>query len=257
VIDAIIGHIDGKAIANARLFHPIRAVLRRPILASWRGSLETYHLERQRFRYAWGIVFMHTRAGLHGLSIAAAALILSACAASEPPIQEAAATQQPTATEEPATPEPTATPLPEWFHIELTDVTTGEVFTISDFAGQVVLLEAMAQWCPNCLFQQGEIRKLHESLGYPDDLVSISLDVDSNEDAESLKAYVEEFGYDWRFAVSTRQVNHDLGNLYSAQYLNPPLSPMMIIDRDGSIEHLPYGFKEVDTLLSFVEPYLE
>jgi cytochrome oxidase Cu insertion factor (SCO1/SenC/PrrC family) len=194
---------------------------------------------------------MHTRASLHLLWIAIAALILSACNASGPP-----AGQQP-AQESAAEPEPTATPLPEWFDIELTDVTTGDTFTISDFSGKVVLLEAMAQWCPNCLFQQHEIQKLHESLGNPDDLVSISLDVDSNEDAESLKAYVEEFGYDWRFAISPRQVNHDLGNLYSAQYLNPPLAPMMIIDRDGSVEHLPYGIKKVDELLSFVEPYFE
>jgi thiol-disulfide isomerase/thioredoxin len=200
---------------------------------------------------------MHTQAGLHGLSIAAAALILSACAASEPPTQKTAATQDPTASEEPATPEPTATTLPEWFDIELTDVATGEVFTISDFAGQVVLLEAMAQWCPNCIIQQSEIEKLHESLGNPDDLVSISLDVDSNEDAETLKEYVEEYDYDWRFAISPHQVNHDLGNLYTAQYLNPPLAPMMIIDRDGNVEHLPYGIKKVDALLSFVEPYFE
>jgi hypothetical protein len=147
------------------------------------------------------------------------------------------------------------TPIPEWFGIEMTDVSTGETFTINDYAGNVILLETMAVWCPNCIFQQHEVTKLHESLGYPDDFVSISLDTDLNEDEELLKAYVEEWGFDWHFAVSPRQVTHDLGNLYSAQYVNPPLAPMMIIDRDGTIEHLPYGIKDVDTLLEFVEPY--
>jgi cytochrome oxidase Cu insertion factor (SCO1/SenC/PrrC family) len=190
---------------------------------------------------------MRIKPGLHLLLATAtmAVTLLSACSASEPPTQE------------PAAPEPTATALPEWFDIELTDVTTGETFTISDFSGKVVLLEAMAQWCPNCLFQQNEIRKLHEALGNPDDLVSVSLDVDSNEDADSLKAYVEEFAFDWRFAISPHQVNHDLGNLYTAQYLNPPLAPMMIIDRDGSVEHLEYGIKDVDVLLAAVEPYFD
>jgi thiol-disulfide isomerase/thioredoxin len=195
---------------------------------------------------------MRTKIGLHLLWAIMAVTILSACSASEPP-----PTQQAVATQEPATPEPTATTLPEWFDIEMTDAVTGEVFTISNFAGKVVLLETMAQWCPNCLFQQNEIRKLHEALGNPDDLVSVSLDVDSNEDAESLTAYVEEWQFDWRFAVSPRQVTHDLGNLYSAQYLNPPLAPMMIIDRDGSVEHLEYGIKDVDVLLAAVEPYFE
>jgi cytochrome oxidase Cu insertion factor (SCO1/SenC/PrrC family) len=196
-------------------------------------------------------MLMPTRASLHLLWIVVAAVILSACSASEPP------TQEPTAPEEPAaTPEP-AVETPEWFDIELTDVSTGETFTMNDFSGKVVLLETMAIWCPNCIVQQSEIRKLHENLGNPDDFVSISLDVDLHEDAESLKAYVEEWGYDWPFAISPRQVSHDLGNLYSAQYLNPPLAPMMIIDRDGSVEHLPYGVKKVDELQSFVEPYFE
>lgn len=149
------------------------------------------------------------------------------------------------------------TPTPEWFDVEMTDVRTGETFTINDYAGNVILLETMAVWCPNCIFQQHEVAKLHESLGYPDDFVSISLDTDLNEDEETLKAYVEEWEFDWHFAVSPRQVTHDLGNLYSAQYVNPPLAPMMIIDRDGTIEHLPYGIKDVDTLLEYVKPYFE
>jgi hypothetical protein len=44
--------------------------------------------------------------------------------------------------------------------------------------------------------------------------------------------------------------------LYTAQYLNPPLSPMLIIDRDGNVHHLEYGLKEAETLQKSVEPYL-
>lgn len=186
-----------------------------------------------------------------------ATVILSACASSPP---EPASPASPTAGGE-ATPlgtEPISpTPIPEWFSVEMTDVVTGETFTINDYAGDVILLETMAVWCPNCIFQQHEVTKLHESLGYPDDFVSISLDTDLNEDEEILKDYVEEWAFDWHFAISPRQVTHDLGNLYSAQYVNPPLAPMMVIGRDGSIEHLPYGIKDVDTLLEYVGPYFE
>src|ERR1051325_538663 len=54
---------------------------------------------------------------------------------------------------------------PEWFKIAITDVRTAKTFTINDFAGKVVLIQTIAQWCPNCLFQQGETRNLRQQLG--------------------------------------------------------------------------------------------
>ena len=36
----------------------------------------------------------------------------------------------------------------------------------------------------------------------PQDLVSVSLEVDVNEDSASLKEYSEEYGFDWHFAVA-------------------------------------------------------
>ena len=143
-----------------------------------------------------------------------------------------------------------------WFDMELTDVVTGETFTMNDFAGKVVLVETMAMWCPNCLVQANEVRKMHEALGNPEDLVSVSLDVDFNEDEASLKEYVEQYGFDWRFSVAPLQVARALGNLYSAQYLNPPLSPMLIIDRNGEVHLLDYGKKDAETLQKILEPFL-
>lgn len=145
---------------------------------------------------------------------------------------------------------------PEWFDMELTDAQTGEVFTVNDYAGKVILLETMAMWCPNCVVQANEVRNLHELLGDPQDFISISLDVDLNEDQASLKEYAAGYGFDWHFAVAPLLVARALGNLYTAQYLNPPLSPMMIIDRAGEVHHLEYGLKEAEILKQIVEPYL-
>ena len=144
----------------------------------------------------------------------------------------------------------------DWFSVELTDAQTGQTFTMNDYAGKVVLVETMAIWCPNCARQGNEVRNLHKLLGNPDDLVSVSLDVDLHEDQASLKEYAEEFGFDWHFAVAPLEVARALGNLYSAQYLNPPLSPMLIIDRDGNVHTLEYGEKSAETLQKSVEPYL-
>ncbi len=149
-----------------------------------------------------------------------------------------------------------ASPRPDWFNMPLTDVQTGKAFKINDFAGKVVLIETMAQWCPNCLFQQGETRTVRKLLGNPQDLILISLDIDSHEDAASLKKYTGDFGFDWRFAVTPLEVARALGNLYSAEYLNPPLDPMLLIDREGNVHTLPYGEKSADTLQKILEPYL-
>ena len=173
-------------------------------------------------------------------------LILSACGAAQventPMLPPAAAL-------------PTITPA--WFDMELTDVQTGDTFTMNDYAGKVVLLETMAMWCPNCLVQSNEVRKLHELLGNPDDLISVSLDVDVNEDSASLKEYASKYGFDWHYAVAPLEVARALGNLYTAQYLNPPLAPMLVIDRDGNVHHLEYGLKKAEALQKFVQPFLE
>jgi hypothetical protein len=154
-------------------------------------------------------------------------------------------------------PTATVTAVPDWYNIEMTDVRTGETFSINDFSGKVVLIETMAQWCPNCLFQQGETRKMAKQLGNPDDLILLSLDVDPHEDEASLKKYTEEFGFEWRFAVGSLEVVRALGNLYNAEYLNPPLDPMLLIDRQGNAHQLPYGLKKADVLQGIVEPYLK
>jgi cytochrome oxidase Cu insertion factor (SCO1/SenC/PrrC family) len=156
----------------------------------------------------------------------------------------------------PESPPQEATDAPEWFGYALTDVQTGETFTMNDYAGKVVLVETMAMWCPNCLFQANEVRKMHKLLDNPDDVVSISLDVDVNEDEASLKDYTNEFGFEWTFAIAPLEVARALGNLYSAQYLNPPLSPMLLIDRNGDVHQLEYGQKNAEKLLASVKPYL-
>ena len=191
---------------------------------------------------------MHTRAFFYTaiFSLVITGLFLTACGTSVPdPTTDASVA----ATE-------TAASKWDWFSVELTDAQTGQTFTMNDYAGKVVLVETMAIWCPNCIRQANEVRNMHKLLGNPDDLISVSLDVDLNEDQASLKEYTEEFDLDWHFAVAPREVARALGNLYGAQYLNPPLSPMLIIDREGNVHTLEYGEKSAETLKKSVEPYL-
>ena len=179
-------------------------------------------------------------------------LILSACASAQTRVVN---TPQPVATTAP-TIVTTAAATPEWFSMPMTDVQTGKTFTMNDYAGKVVLLETIAMWCPTCLLQSGQVQKLHRVLGNPEDLISVTLDVDSNENEAALKDYASTYGMDWHFAVAPLLVERALGNLYSAEYLNPPLSPMLIIDREGNVHQLAYGLKQIAELQKLVEPYL-
>ncbi len=178
--------------------------------------------------------------------VSMAGYLLSACNA-------VASSAVPTHTPITATP-----PTPDWFNVQLTDVQTGQPFTIHDLAGKVVLVETMAEWCPACRVQEDEVKKLHSLLGHRPDVVSISLDVEDQEDAASLQEYASFWGYDWRFALAPLEVQRALGNLYSAEYLNPPFIPMLVIDRQGKVYGLPYGLKNAGslqlTLARFLSP---
>lgn len=145
---------------------------------------------------------------------------------------------------------------PAWFNAELTDVNSGETFKIADFKGKVVLVETMAVWCPTCLRQQGQMRALHELLGERDDLVSLSLDIDPNEDTEILKEHVTKNGFDWRYAVAPPEVAREIGQLYGAQFLNPPSAPILIVDRTGEVHPLPFGLKDAPTLQEALAPFM-
>jgi len=143
-----------------------------------------------------------------------------------------------------------------WTGAALTNANTGESFSLAGFKGKVVLVEMMAQWCPTCKQQQAEIKSLHEKLGMPPDLVTVSLDIDPNEDAATLKTYTANNGFDWIYAVAPAGVSHEIGSLYGDQFLNPPSTPMLIIDRKGEIHLLPFGVKRADDLMKAIQPYL-
>jgi hypothetical protein len=146
---------------------------------------------------------------------------------------------------------------PDWFSVSMTNVNTGESFTINDLKGKVVLVETMAVWCSNCFNQQTQVKILHSKLGERDDFVSLGLDIDSNEDASKLKDFVQKNSFDWMYAVSPTEVSREFASLYGGQFLNPPSTPMLIIDRHGEVHPLPFGIKSSDDLLAVLQPYLD
>jgi len=147
--------------------------------------------------------------------------------------------------------------LPDWFKVQLTDVSSGENLTVADLKGKVILVETMAIWCSNCLRQQQEVKGLHDALGEEDGFVTLVLDIDPNENAENLKAYTDKHGFSWHYAVAPAEVAREIGQLYGDQFLNPPSTPMLIIDRNGEVHPLPFGIKSAADLQAALEQFLK
>jgi len=145
---------------------------------------------------------------------------------------------------------------PAWFDFPMVDVQTGQTFTIDDFQGKVVLVETLAMWCSSCLKQQIEVKELHERLSGEDLFVSIGLDIDINENAQDLKNYTENNQFDWIYAIAPVEVAREISELYGAQFLNPPSTPILVIDMSGEVHLMNFGIKSADELYDFVSPFL-
>jgi thiol-disulfide isomerase/thioredoxin len=136
--------------------------------------------------------------------------------------------------------------LDDWRDAELTDTLSGETFRISDFKGKPVLLESFAVWCPVCLQQQKEIKKLKESDG--DAIIHISLDTDPNEDAAAVIAHAGRNGLDWYFAISPTSLTEILIDEFGFSFVNAPSAPVVLICEDQSTRFLRGGVKSADEL---------
>ncbi len=145
---------------------------------------------------------------------------------------------------------------PQWFQTELINVNTDQTFSIEDFHGKVVLVETMAIWCTNCKKQQTEVKSLYENMGMDSDLVLVALDIDPNETGEALKEHATTNNFSWIYAISPAEVSREISNLYGAQFVNPPSTPILIIDREGIAHPMDFGIKNADDLQSAIETYL-
>jgi len=115
----------------------------------------------------------------------------------------------------------------------------------------------MAVWCSNCFRQQLEVRELHDQIGGREDFVSLGIDIDPNESVSQLTNYVKEYGFDWLYVVASTELINEISDLYGPQFLNPPSTPMLIIDKQGDANLLPFGIKSADELLEYLQPYLD
>ena len=140
----------------------------------------------------------------------------------------------------------------EWKNFELKDINSGEEFMLEDFMGKPVLLETFAVWCPTCTKQQRNIKDFHEEVG--DSVVSVSLNVDPNEDESKVREHIEKNGFDWKYAIAPDEMTRALIDSFGPGVVNAPSVPIILICENGDYRKLGgSGSRSPDKLKSEIE----
>jgi cytochrome oxidase Cu insertion factor (SCO1/SenC/PrrC family) len=146
----------------------------------------------------------------------------------------------------------TADTADAWRRIELTDVASGETFTLASLEGQVVALEPMAVWCTNCKTQQDHVKRAYRDIAAAG-VRYVSLGVDPNEDVQALADYAARRGYEWTFARSPKELSRALSDLFGSQILSPPSTPLIVLDASGEVVIQEFGLHDPDALMAILE----
>ncbi len=135
-----------------------------------------------------------------------------------------------------------------WATAALTDVATGEQFSIADLAGKPVFVETMAIWCSNCRAQQDRFTRAFARLpaGSAEYVV---LTVEPSETAKDLARYKAESGFAGRYVVAGKALSKALRDEFGTNVLNPPSVPVVFISPEGEVE-FSTGSESVDEIVA-------
>ena len=116
--------------------------------------------------------------------------------------------------------------------------TENNTFNLSDYRGELVVIEMMATWCGLCKnMADGALMAINNDIN-DGDLVGvriISIGVDRDENNTDLKNLSTERGYHWQHAIDTN--SSQVAEMYDAL----PVPTTAIIDSDGYLHFLERG----------------
>jgi thiol-disulfide isomerase/thioredoxin len=141
--------------------------------------------------------------------------------------------------------------LPLWQTLPITDVATGETFTLGDFQGKTVFVEPMATWCSNCRTQQGNVIQAKTQVG--DDVVFIGLGLETTLPDEDLARYAKGNSFDWTYAVMSEELLSGLADEFGRSITSAPSTPHFIIRADGSFTELSTGIDSPTELVTKIQ----
>lgn len=87
------------------------------------------------------------------------------------------------------------------------------------------------------------------------DVLMVSVDVDTTENADQLRRFADQHGFAWRLAIAPREMLVELQRAYGTQFLTPPSEPMLIVDPKGEAHLVPFGHRDANRLRALVAQY--
>jgi len=116
----------------------------------------------------------------------------------------------------------------------------GETIRLSDYRGQVVLVNFWATWCKPCQVEMPEFQAIYEK--YRNDGFTI-LGVNQAEPPELVRPYVEKGGYSGTFALDEKGKISERYGVYG-------IPQSYLIDRDGKVVYMWRGIATQDSVES-------
>jgi cytochrome c biogenesis protein CcmG/thiol:disulfide interchange protein DsbE len=118
----------------------------------------------------------------------------------------------------------------------------GESFVLSEYRGEVVVLEFMTTWCGVCKGQHNELASFHEEAG---DVFVASIEVDPSLQEETFKSWATTVGFDWF-------VGHSPGA--GRTYKVSGVPTVIVVDKEGIIRYRKHYTSSSD-LMKIVQDY--
>jgi thiol-disulfide isomerase/thioredoxin len=107
--------------------------------------------------------------------------------------------------------------------------TDGRTIDLAQFRGKVVLIDFWASWCPDCIRELPEIKKLDQSYR-ASGLVIIGISLDRDRDA--MASFLVKKSINWPIYYDGKGWN----NAYAVQYCVHQIPEIWIINKDGTVE---------------------
>jgi cytochrome c biogenesis protein CcmG/thiol:disulfide interchange protein DsbE len=122
----------------------------------------------------------------------------------------------------------------------------GHPVRLSDYAGQVILVNGWATWCPSCLSEMPGLQAFYDA--HRDEGFAL-LAINAGEDQPSVSAFVKRMGFTFPILL-------DPGERVLAGLGIPGLPTSFIVGRDGKVKYIHPGGITTEVLERRVTPLL-
>lgn len=123
----------------------------------------------------------------------------------------------------------------------------GGSIALSDFAGEVVIMNFWATWCPPCRAEMPGLNRFYEKHR---DAGLVILAINEEESAETVRPFIQTNNFSFPVLL-------DIEGRVAQQYSTRSFPTTFIVDRDGVIQHVQTGEITEDELARIVLPLLQ